>query len=151
MASLKCLFTVLLLRMTHGEDYRVQARCTFCKEAWDLRDQGCHIVNSSKNWYDGHHNIGGPDDDPQDHIGHRYFGYFDFRATSSVLFIQEYLIHEADPQSRQVVITISSCYFQESAKQNHFQVRIVIATGGTVGLAEWIIVDTHVLFNYVFN
>ena len=28
------------------------------------------------------------------------------------------------------------------AKQNNFQARIVIATGGTVGLAEWINDDT---------
>ena len=32
--------------------------------------------------------------------------------------------------------------FQDRAKQNKFQVRIVIATCGTVGLAEWII-DKH--------
>ena len=34
--------------------------------------------------------------------------------------------------------------FQNLAKQNKFQVRIMIATGGTVSLAEWIIHDTHV-------
>ena len=36
--------------------------------------------------------------------------------------------------------------FQNFAKRNNFQVRIVIATGGTVGLAEWIIDDSYVLF-----
>ena len=52
------------------------------------------------------------------------------------------LIHQADPQSRPVVITIfarvvcpSIPTFQNLAKQNNSQVRIVIDTGGTVGLA----------------
>ena len=40
--------------------------------------------------------------------------------------------------------------FQNLAKQNKVQARIVIATGGTVGLAEWIIDDTHVLF-FIFS
>ena len=35
---------------------------------------------------------------------------------------------------------------QNLAKQNNSQVRIVISTGGTVGLAEWIIDGTYVLF-----
>ena len=35
--------------------------------------------------------------------------------------------------------------FQNLAKQTNSQVRIVIATGGTVGLAEWIIDVIHVL------
>ena len=34
------------------------------------------------------------------------------------------------------------------AKQNNSQVRIVIATGGTAGLTEWIIEGTHVLFPF---
>ena len=34
--------------------------------------------------------------------------------------------------------------------QNNFEARIVIATGGTVSLAEWIIDGTHVLF-YVWR
>ena len=33
--------------------------------------------------------------------------------------------------------------FHNIAKQNNFQVKIVIATGGTVGMAEWIIDGTH--------
>ena len=35
--------------------------------------------------------------------------------------------------------------FQNLAKQNNLQAIIVIATGGNVGLAEWIIDGTHVL------
>ena len=34
--------------------------------------------------------------------------------------------------------------FQNHAKQNNFQVRIVIVTGGTVGQAEWLIEGTHI-------
>ena len=60
------------------------------------------------------------------------------------------LIHSADTQARPVVITIftrSVCLsvlpfiptFQNLAKQNNIQLKIVIATGGTGGLAEWII------------
>ena len=62
------------------------------------------------------------------------------------------MIHEADPQSRRVVITISHvvsvCPYVRAyapgpvsnlAHQNKFQVKIVIVTSGTVGLAEWII------------
>ena len=48
------------------------------------------------------------------------------------------MIHDPDPQSRPVVITISACVVCPS-------VCIVIATGRTVGLAEWIIDGTHVL------
>ena len=35
--------------------------------------------------------------------------------------------------------------FQKLAKQNNIQAGIAIATGATVGLAEWIIDGTHVL------
>ena len=62
------------------------------------------------------------------------------------------LIHEADPQSRPAVITIftqvvrpSVCLsfptFEHLTNQNTYQVKIVIASGGTVDLAEWIIYD----------
>ena len=75
------------------------------------------------------------------------------------------LIHEADPLSRSVVITIfesvvcirltfrtSVPIFQNLAKQNNFQARIVVATGEAVGLAEWIIDDdTHVLYPLMFS
>ena len=68
-----------------------------------------------------------------------HYNYESF-ARKTVLHI---LIHSADPQSRPVVITIfthvvrlSVCQsvptFQNLAKQNNFQVRIVIATGHTV-------------------
>ena len=58
------------------------------------------------------------------------------------------LIHSAHPQSRQVVITIftevvRTCvrsHFSKSRK-NKTKVKILIATGVTVGLAEWIIDD----------
>ena len=67
----------------------------------------------------------------------------------------------ADPQSLPVVITIfvrvvctyvlssvrSFSTFQNLAKQNEVQVRMVIAIGGTVGLGEWIIDDTHVWYH----
>ena len=60
------------------------------------------------------------------------------------------MIHKADP--RTVVITIFTrdvrtyirpSSFQNLAKQNEFQVRLVITTRGTVGLAEGIIYDPH--------
>ena len=65
-----------------------------------------------------------------------------------------FLIHKAGPQSRPVVITIFArgvCpsvrpHFSKSHKKTHRQVRIVIATGRTVGLAEWIIDGTYVCF-----
>ena len=57
------------------------------------------------------------------------------------------LIHEIDLQSRPVIITIFAhgvctfvclpVIFQNLAKQIKFQLRIVIATGGNVGLATW--------------
>ena len=64
------------------------------------------------------------------------------------------LIHEADPQSRSGVITIFARVvcpsvrpkFSNLAKQNNFQERIVIATGRTASLAEWIIEGTHVFY-----
>ena len=40
---------------------------------------------------------------------------------------------------------LRTCTFQNLAKQTHLRVKIVIATGGAVGLAEWIIEGTHVL------
>ena len=39
--------------------------------------------------------------------------------------------------------------FNNRAKQNNFQVGIVIAIGGFVGLAEWIIDDTWLVFIYI--
>ena len=40
-----------------------------------------------------------------------------------------------------------STFKKNLAKQNNFQVRIVIATGVTMGLPEWIIDGTHVWLN----
>ena len=51
----------------------------------------------------------------------------------------------SDPCSHVVSVRPSVPNFKYPAKQNNFQVRIVIATGGTVGLVEWIIDSTHVL------
>ena len=57
-----------------------------------------------------------------------------------------FLIHEADlSHSGSEVITIftrtviTSVTFQNIAKLNKFQVKVMIATGVIVGLAEWII------------
>ena len=55
------------------------------------------------------------------------------------------LIHEADPQSRLVVITI---FVHGVCISPLFKRIIVIATGGNVGQAEWIIDGTLVLFLY---
>ena len=60
----------------------------------------------------------------------------------SFIIIHPFLIHEADPQSRSVVVCSS---FQNLTKQNNFQARIVISIGGTVSVAVWIIDGTHVL------
>ena len=48
------------------------------------------------------------------------------------------LIYTADPQSRPVVIIISHVFhtFQQLAKQSKFQVKIVIATDGNVGIID---------------
>ena len=57
-------------------------------------------------------------------------------------FAIDFLIHETDPQSRPVVITMfapvvctSVLTFQNLTKQNKVQARKVIATGVNVGLA----------------
>ena len=42
-------------------------------------------------------------------------------------------------------------HFSKWLKQKNLPVRIVIATVGTVGLAEWIIDDTHVLYAVLFT
>ena len=63
-----------------------------------------------------------------------------------------FLIHEADPQSLSLAISIFACVvcpsvrtsvstFQNLAQQNNFQARL-----WDVGLAEWIIDGTHVLY-----
>ena len=62
----------------------------------------------------------------------------------------------SDPRGRTTVTTGSDHYFHMwclyvrtsplfEIKQNNFQVKIVIVTGGTVGLAEWIIEGTYFL------
>ena len=65
--------------------------------------------------------------------------------------IKIFLIDEADHSDnhlRKWCLSVNPfvIFFQNLAKQNNIQVRIGIATGGTVGLAEWIIDGTHVLY-----
>ena len=64
---------------------------------------------------------------------------------------KHFLIHEAGTVPHVVSVCLSVpktvTTFQNLSIQNRFQMRIVIATSGTVGLAEWIIDGTHVLFN----
>ena len=59
------------------------------------------------------------------------------------------LIHEADQQSQPLVITIFTHVacpsFTTFQNLNNFQEKIVIATGGIVGLAEWIIDYNNIL------
>ena len=64
------------------------------------------------------------------------------------------LIHEANPQSRPVVIIVSAHVVRSSVrpsvrpsiptfhKTKQFQAKTMFATGETVGPAEWIIDDT---------
>ena len=66
------------------------------------------------------------------------------------------LIHSADPQTptsghyfRTDFIRASVPTFQNIAKQNKRRVQIMITTGGTVGLAEWIIDDACLSFYYL--
>ena len=64
---------------------------------------------------------------------------------------RSFLIHEADPQSRPVVIIVSA-HVRPSplfTKRNKLQAKTMFATGETVGLAEWIIDDTC-LVSYLF-
>ena len=80
----------------------------------------------------------------------------DLSSNSSHLF----LIHSADPHSRPVVslfsyvssVRSSVPTLQNNSKQNNFQVKtIVITTGVSVGLAEWIIDDTCLVFFIVIR
>ena len=61
------------------------------------------------------------------------------------------LIHSANPQSRPVAIIVSGhvSTFQNIAKQNKLQMKIIIATGGTVGPAEGIIDDTCLVILFI--
>ena len=53
------------------------------------------------------------------------------------------MIHEADPQSRPVVIIVSTHVVRPHfSKQNKFQVITMIAAVETMGLAKWNIDDT---------
>ena len=61
------------------------------------------------------------------------------------------LIHEADPQSRLIVIIVFAHVVRLSvrhhfSKQNNFQAKTVFATGETVGRLSWVIGDTCVIF-----
>ena len=61
------------------------------------------------------------------------------------------LSHEADPQSWPVVIIVFAHVVRKSVRPSvpTFQNKTNFATGETVGLAEWIIEDTCVVF-YMF-
>ena len=71
------------------------------------------------------------------------------------------MIHSADPQSGPVVITVAHVVrpsvgpfvptFQNLAKQNKFKVKTMFTTGENVGLAEWIIDDTCLVFRYLYT
>ena len=52
------------------------------------------------------------------------------------------LIHLADPQSKNIVYPPAPTF------QNNFKVKALITTGEIVGLAEWIIEDTCLVFDY---
>ena len=60
------------------------------------------------------------------------------------------MIHEADPKSRDgsdhYFHTCCPSTFKISQNKTKFKREIVIATGGTVGLAWWIIDGTHILW-----
>ena len=66
-----------------------------------------------------------------------------------------FLIHSADPQSRSVVIIVfvgavrpSVPTFQNLAEQNKIQLKTMLTTGDTVGVAEWIIDDTWLVLSF---
>ena len=71
------------------------------------------------------------------------------KKNSCFTYWHEFLIHEADPQSRPKLITIFTRGVCPSVKipqnKKQFQVRIV-PIGWTVGLANWIINDTSFFF-----
>ena len=70
--------------------------------------------------------------------------------TGGCLKVSKLLIHEADTQSifsHMSSVCPSSFFLQNFAKQNKFQLRIVITSGWTVDLAEWIIYTCLVLHN----
>ena len=81
------------------------------------------------------------------------FFFFAGRGSDAVPQLVSFLIHSANP----VVITIftnvvrPSLTFQIRAKQNHFHVRTVIATGRTLALAEWIMDDTCLILSFFKN
>ena len=68
---------------------------------------------------------------------------FDPRGRPTVPAGSDHYFRTCCPYIRHYVAYVPT--FQNLAKQNKVQTKIVIATGGTVGLAEWIIDDTHVL------
>ena len=63
--------------------------------------------------------------------------------TDDVLQVFAKLIHEADPQSQQVVIIVFAHVVRPSVptsqNKTNFKRKQCIATGETVGLARWII------------
>ena len=70
------------------------------------------------------------------------------------------LIHSANPQSRPVGIIVFAHVVRPSvrpsvrphiSKQNKFQAKTMVSTGETLGLAEWIIDDTPVLYYLILS
>ena len=61
------------------------------------------------------------------------------------------LIHEADPLSQPVGIIVTCRPFVRPhfSKQNKFQAKTMFAIGNTVGLAEWIIDNTCLVFLFL--
>ena len=58
-----------------------------------------------------------------------------------------------DPHGRPIIMASSDhCSFRPSANQNNMEVKIVIATEGTVGLAEGIIEETGLVsLTFIFK
>ena len=62
-----------------------------------------------------------------------------------------FLIHEADPQSRQLSVRTYVPTFQILAKQNKFQAKTMFTSARLCGLAEWIIEDTCLVVRLVWK
>ena len=75
-------------------------------------------------------------------------------AQNAKVHLNSFLIHEADPQKRPIVIIVSA-HVRSSVRpsvptfhktKQIFQAKATFTTDETVGLAEWIIYDTLILF-----
>ena len=85
-----------------------------------------------------------------------FYSFSPLSEVPALLLYSLTLNSSIDPRGRLTVTVINTIFarkvcasvltFQNLAKQNKFQVKIGITSVGTVGLAEWIIDGTHVLF-----